>query len=192
VEVLRAELKKDPENARGWFYLGQALEQQGDWAGAFDAYYRRVLMSEGSREEIWFAVYRLGHCLLQNGTSIEGAARYYLDAYNFDPTRREPLYALMRNYRLAGKYATCRLFGVAALSIPFPANNPLAIGIELPLYEYATPEELAACLYELNEKKTALDLLERVMNATQISFGSQDKERVTTAIAFIKKELVSA
>jgi hypothetical protein len=125
----------------------------------------------------------MGHCA---PTKNDGTI-YYLDAYNFNPHRREPLHALLRNYRLSGKYTACRMFGATAISIPYPSNDPLAYGVELAVYEWATPEELAGCLYELGEKKTAYELLERVVNTTHLlTLTASDTERIRGSIKTIK------
>jgi tetratricopeptide (TPR) repeat protein len=186
VARLKKAVEKDGGNSRATFYLAQALEGAGQKEEAFETYHKRVILGGGSKEEIWYSVYRMGH----TAPSAHSATAYFLDAYNFNPTRREPLYALLRNYRIVGKFAACRMFGVTAISIPYPATDPGAYAVELPIYEWATPEELAACMYELGEKTGAIDLLERVINNTrQVTFTQADRERLTSSIAFIKRTL---
>ncbi len=164
VEMLQHDiLEYDDENPRTWFYLARSLEDGGEPTRAFTAYYKRVFMSYGERdEEAWYSAYRLGVCLLANGTAIEEAARYFLDAFSFMPWFREPLYFLARYYREKGKYGACRMFGYHALTIPMPT---VALFVERPVYEWLIHDELAMCLGHLGEREAAATLLDHALDA---------------------------
>ncbi len=162
VEMLQHDiLEYDDENPRTWFYLARSLEDGGEPTKAFTAYYKRVFMSYGERdEEAWYSAYRMGVCLLANGTSIEEAARYFIDAFSFMPWFREPLYFLARYYREKGKYGACRMFGYHAMTIPMPK---VALFVEKPVYEWLMHDELSMCLGHLGEREQAALLIDHIL-----------------------------
>lgn len=192
--LLREDLKTDPGNARSWFYLAQSLENGGRPTEAFQAYFRRMMMG-GSREEVWYSGFRLGVCLLANGTSIEESARFFVDAYSFNPVRAEPLYFLTRYYRLAGKWGACKMYGWYATSIGMPSKETLAYAfdVDLNVYEWGLADELSLCLYELGEKDKAAQILQTVLDASsgkaypsQTTVSPDQRKRLLENLAWMK------
>ena len=149
-------INNDPENERSWFYLARSLEDGGYPEKAFNAYLKRVEMGGHNQEELWYSVLRMGYSLMANGSNIEEAARYFVDAFNYKPTRREPLAALAKHYRMRGKYSACKMYGFYSLSLPLQtalAENPLFL--DLVPYEWGVHDDVALCMYELGEYEGA-------------------------------------
>lgn len=157
---------QDPTDERAWFYLARSLEHNGDYTRAFNAYYKRVMLGGTFAEEVWYATFRLGACLVANGTEIETAARYFVDAFNFRPNRREPLYHLTRGYRVREKYSACKLYGYHALTVPLElAVYTDNLFIDVPVYEWFIHDELAVCLSNLGEYAQSIHLIKAVLDA---------------------------
>ncbi len=175
VRIFTKSLKRDPDNTRDWFYLARSHEDLGHYSMAFDAYYKRMMMG-GFKEEVWYCGFKLGVTLLKNGTGIEDAARYLIDAFNFMPERREPLLYLARHYRLRGKYSACKLFGLHAIGIPFPTNHVLFV--DRHAYEWRLEDELSQCLHWLGESKAAIILAKRILKRNPSIMLPVDKARV--------------
>lgn len=168
VRMLYEDLTADPDNPRTWFYYAQSLENLGlDYHSAYEAYKFRTEMlppNQGLREERWYSMYRMGYTMmLNNSHAVDAAAKHFLDAYDFNPARREPLYALAGFYRLVRKWSLCAMYAMHALHIPFPGapyTNFEAFAVEMSVYEWKVADEAASCLGELGRFKEALLMLE--------------------------------
>lgn len=174
-------LNYDPDDARAWFYLARSLEDNSEFTRAFNAYYKvfsltctlfltyqkkRVMLGGSFIEEIWYSTMKLGSCLIANGTEIETAARYFVDAFNYRPNRREPLYYLTRGYRVRQKYTACKLYGYHALTVPLEgAIRTDDLFINVPVYEWYIHDELAVCLAHLGEYTQSAYYLNSILNA---------------------------
>jgi len=61
IALLRAEVERDPTDARSWFYLANSYRELGRHAEAIDAYARRVALG-GWSEEIYAATLYASRC----------------------------------------------------------------------------------------------------------------------------------
>ena len=179
IVLLRQTLAHDPNNTRALFYLGQSLENAQRYADAFDAYALRAASKTGDKTELWYSLHRMGACQLSLGKSIDEAARYFVDAYNLEPARREPLYPLTRHYRVAGKYTVAKMYGTEALRVPFPVFPTRGGGaalfvIEKWLYEWAFVDEVSICMHALEDHKGAVRLLQPLLNETKYVLHTLD------------------
>jgi len=161
----------DPEFAYAWTWTGRTYEALEMWDKAFEAY------DHAGGE--WYALYRAGAVLLANGSLIAEASPYLLEAYNTEPRRREPLVVLARAYRRAKKFVLCRLYGMAALAVPFPFAPDAGPHIEVHVYEWVTVDETALCLMELREYHKAVSLLDHVLeNKKYSTLPTPERERL--------------
>jgi hypothetical protein len=176
IALLREELQEHPNNSRSVFFLARSLEDGGRSTEAFAIYQQRIGMGGSWSDEVWYSKYRLGLCLLANGTHVDQAAPYLLDAYDSDPRRREPLFHLVQHYRLHGKYHLCVLFASVAHGIQFPPAGSLFV--ETAVYEWAVADELSVCLSYTSEKQRAADILERVLSATHSTLDDNTRQRL--------------
>jgi glycosyltransferase involved in cell wall biosynthesis len=141
--LLENALLTEPDNTRYVFYLAQAYRDAADFELA-TRYYRRRIEMGGPREEIWVSLYTIAcmHELARQprATVIEE----YLEAYQFDPQRAEPLFRIGALLRQQGEHHAARLFLSQGLRIPHP---PLAaLMVERPVYQYLMAlEHAAAC-----------------------------------------------
>ena len=133
---------RDEPDFRTAFYLAET-----HW-GAWDperaiSWYERARRLSGSPEELWYASYKLGRCLLadvedesdptgrkrrqrDDDECAEGVARL-LEAHQERPTRAEPLLHLARHYRHRSKSDLACLIAEAGKRIPYPENDRLFI-----------------------------------------------------------------
>jgi glycosyltransferase involved in cell wall biosynthesis len=116
--LLVAALKKEPKNARYWFYLAQSYGDSGKHKGAIAAYRKRIELG-GFAEEIYISHVKLAHSLLATGDDA-GFIRTLLNAYNLRPTRAEAPWELAHYYRMKGKNMASLLFSEPILSLPYP------------------------------------------------------------------------
>ena len=94
--VIEAELRRDPEDPRLQFYLGQSWREEGEPAKAAAAYRVRADNPAGWDQERWYARFQLAVCVERLGRPHAEVAAAYLDAYAAMPDRAEPLVELSR------------------------------------------------------------------------------------------------
>lgn len=118
IVLLTDALKKEPDNARYWYYLAQSMRDSGRADDAAQAYQKRANMG-GWTEEEWSAKLNEARCRgkLGDAAGFVGAA---MSAYSMRPQRAEPLFDLARHYRIAGKNEAAAMFAETGMNIPWP------------------------------------------------------------------------
>jgi glycosyltransferase involved in cell wall biosynthesis len=92
MELLRAEVAKDPSDRRSWFYLAQTYRDLDMVNEAIDAYKMRAAMG-GWEEEVYYAMYQAGTLLSEHRSAADGMT-YLIGAWKLRPGRAEALRAL--------------------------------------------------------------------------------------------------
>lgn len=139
IALLLAALEREPGNVRYMFYLAQSYRDGGQTRQAL-AWYERRIAAGGWAEEVWYAKYMVALChksLGDGGRFVQGC----LDAYNFRPTRAEPLHALAQYYRLQGQHDACMLFCEPAWALPYPEHDTLFVDDRV--YQVGLREEMS-------------------------------------------------
>jgi tetratricopeptide (TPR) repeat protein len=125
IEVLEKGLEEEPENERYIFYLAQSYRDAGDNQNAIKFYKKRFEM-KGWHEEAWFSAFQVGLCYKNIGNILK--FEYWMQkAFNFYPSRAEPIYYLTKYFRETNRlykaYEYCKL----GLTINFSKNDVLFI-----------------------------------------------------------------
>jgi tetratricopeptide (TPR) repeat protein len=160
VELLAAEVRRDPSNARNVFYLGRTYEGAGDPVRALAQYERRALMG-GAPEELYCAVFnaaRVREELCFPRARVEAG---YLEAWMLRPWRAEPLHRLAVVAREAGDLSRARALAGAAQAIPFPRDEVLTVNREV--YLWRALDELAAACTKLGNLDAAIDACKQML-----------------------------
>lgn len=123
--LLSAALAANPADARSMFYLAQTLRDAGRHAEARDGYAKRI-EAGGWDEEVWYAMLMHARSCLALGDAV-GFVDGCLSAYEFRPTRAEPLADLARYYRERGQNETAMLWVEAGRRIPYPEGDALFV-----------------------------------------------------------------
>lgn len=138
IRLLKADLRKDPNNDRSVFYLANSYRDDHQFAEAARRYHQRILMG-GWDEEVWNSRYNLAKCY-KDMDYTEKYVHGLLETYNSRPSRAEPLYDLANFYRNAEKNDLAVLFAMAALQVP-PTNDLLFVNSTA--YKHGPLEELS-------------------------------------------------
>ncbi len=96
IELLQRAWKENPNDSRTTYFLAETYFCKRDFSEAALFYEKRIQMG-GSKEEMHRSLYCLGKCYCLLGKHDE-MAKNYCKAYEFDPTRIEPLYDLAWTY----------------------------------------------------------------------------------------------
>ena len=131
LKLLEQGIIDEPNNSRYYFYLANTLRDVGQYERAIEIFEKRVEM-KGWNEEVFYSKYQIGLCyeLLDE---IEAAKAYYLNAWEYRPTRAEPLWKIAAICRKKGEYHQAYLFANKGMEIPYPND---IIFVDRPTYDY--------------------------------------------------------
>ena len=114
----------------------------------------------GWDEEVWYSLYQVARLQHRMGLAWALVLDAYLHAYEFRPTRVEPIYQIARFYRETGLYHLAYLFSRAVINAPYPQD---LLFIERSTYEYELWLEYALCCQGLGKIDEAIRASERVL-----------------------------
>lgn len=141
--VLEEGLRREPENSRYWFYLGQSYFDAGVFDKALEAYRHRALM-KGWAEEVFFAQMKAGLCLERLSAPTPEITAALVEAWRSRPVRVESLYHLSRILRLRNEFEMAALFARHALTVPLPADR---LFVDATCYDYGVADEFSVSAY---------------------------------------------
>lgn len=173
-DLLLAEIERNPDNARSVFYLAQSYFDLGDFENARKWYQRRVDMA-GWAEETYQSMYRVAESMWSMGAPWPEVESAYLRAWEFRPTRAEPLYAIAYRYRLDERYRLGYLFAKHAAEIPFPIEDTFLVSADT--YTWGALDEAAVCASWIGEHAEAVALWRRAL--AKPGLPHEDRQRIT-------------
>lgn len=145
--ILEKALQKEPDNVRYAFYLAQSWRDAGEPAKARQAYLDRAQMG-GWAEEVWYSLYQVA-VLTERLQGTDAQIRdAYLSAYEYRPTRVEPLVALARWHNRRKDWAMGQLYARAAMSLPLPAD---ILFMDEGMYRWGAMDEASVSAYWLGD-----------------------------------------
>ena len=155
--LLEQSIEEDPSNQRSWFYLALTLRDLGETDAAIAAFRQRVALG-GWDQEVFYSLYQIG--LLLRTQDHNSAIIQLLAAWNFRPTRAEPLLELARMHRQLGQYALCELYASTGLALP-PSTDSAFVHTEA--HDWALKFELAIAWFHLGRVEEALALNDQLL-----------------------------
>jgi tetratricopeptide (TPR) repeat protein len=175
IDLLLPEVKRNPADVRPVFSLAEVYFHAGDFANARKWFARRLeIDSAESTEEVYWAMLRLGHSMEKLGEPWPDVQDAYLRAWEFRPTRAEPLYALARRYANENRHRLGYLFAVRAAEIPLPDNDMTVPHPDI--YTWRAAEVRAICAFSIGQQVEAFMLRRRLLVRPDIP--DDDRQRV--------------
>lgn len=143
VKQLEETLMSDPDNSHLLFLLAQYYKGSKQYDEAIEKY--QIYLEKGGRpEERWFCKYMMGECF-EALNQWPLALFWYLEAYQGNPNRADPLLKIAIYYRFHGENDLAYLFAKHGVRIPYATDQSLFASS--PLYEYQFDEELSIVSY---------------------------------------------
>jgi hypothetical protein len=175
IDLLSPEVTRNPGDVRSVSMLAQVYFHAGDFANARKWFARRLeIDTRESTEEVFWAMLRLGHSMEKLGEPWPDVQDAYLRAWEFRPTRAEPLYALARRYANENRHRLGYLFAVRAAEIPLPADD---MTIPHPdLYSWRSAEVQAICAFAIGKQIEAFMLRRCLLARPDLPDG--DRQRI--------------
>lgn len=161
--ILEHAVIDEPDNPRYRFYLAQSYETIGKIPEAIASYAKRATMGDYA-EEVWFCHYRMAQlCARENQWTA--AQQHYLDAYELQPKRAEPLYWLALGYHLRGRDNTALLYLEQATCIDRPES---ALFVEPAVYDHLRWCHYVVCLHNTGQTEEAAIMAVQLLDAGTI------------------------
>lgn len=180
-DVLERALADEPDNARYAFYLAQSYRDAGRLQESLAAYRRRATMA-GWAEEAWFSLYQIGVLSERLGLAPGEVSRAYLDAWQYRPTRAEPLCQLARYHRERREFALGYLYARQAATIPRP---PDMLFVDEGAYTWRALDELGTCAFYVGASVDGRRAIERLLSEGKLP--ASERARVESNLGFYLK-----
>jgi hypothetical protein len=172
-DLLLAEVERNPEDARSVFYLAQSYMGLGDFDNARKWYERRAEMG-GWDEHVYLAMYLVAKCREALGEPWPDIQDAYLKAWEFRPTRAEPLHAIAYRCRDEQRYRLGYLFAKHAAEIPFPEQDISFVRPDI--YAWRAIDEQAVCASWIDKHAEAFRLWRRLLARPDLP--DDDRQRI--------------
>jgi glycosyltransferase involved in cell wall biosynthesis len=172
--VLERALLEEPGNVRNVFYLAQSYRDAGDFELALRHYRRRAEMG-GWQEEVWYSHYQAAAILERMGRPWPEVMEAYLETFERDPSRAEPLYWIGRHYQGQKAFHSARTFFGRALKVASPASHKLFV--DRTIYDYLLPLEYAVTCYYTGDHAEAVSVNDRLLASGRLPEGLVDQVR---------------
>ena len=185
--MMRNYLKTDPKNSRSWFYLGQSYADGHKPIKAIDAM-KEVIACTKWDEEKFMATLRIARYKQRLGGGISSdVVAWLLKAFNLRPTRLEPLYDLIRNYRISNQWVLGEMLCDRALTISYPPRDILFV--ERSLYTWSLLDEASIIYYYTGRYEESYDLCLRLLDSPDTP--KSEFPRIKTNRDFSKNKILS-
>lgn len=174
IEILKNAIKTDPENkVRYTFYLAQSLREDDRYEKAI-RYYKKRVGYKGWQEEVYRSLYQIGNCYLQL-KKYNDAIHYYLEAYNYRPTRAESIFKLALLYRNLGQRQLAYEFSKIGIGIKYPKSDVLFV--EQNIYNYSMLFEYSIALYYVGKYAEAIRVYNRIDSTAGVPKSVKEQNR---------------
>lgn len=145
--------------SRYLFYLAQSYRDAGRHELAIDWYKKRI-EAGGWQEEVWRSKYEIG-LLYEILDDFQLARQFYLDAFEYRPSRAESLYSLGKMCNIKRDFFQACLFLEHASKIP-TTNDLLFVSKDV--YDYEIVFQLSISYYWTGDYAMSVKLCEKLIS----------------------------
>lgn len=163
-QILEEAVRKNPKSTRNTFYLAQSYRDAKMYAKALEWYTKRVEMG-GWDQEVFWAMLEIGRMKHHLEMPPEVFMPDFLNAYQFRPSRAEPLYYISHYYRQQENYLPGYLFAKLASEISAPDD---ILFVRKWMYDYGIPLELSICAYWIGNYAECKQISEKILTIKEL------------------------
>ncbi|MGB7871711.1 MAG: hypothetical protein WBM01_26190 [Mycobacterium sp.] len=170
IDLLRPEVTHNPEDVRQVSMLAQVYFSAGDFTNA-RKWFARMIEIGGSDEGTFWAMLRVAQSMEMLGEPWPDVHEAYLRAWEFRPTRAEPLYDIARHYIAEKRARLGYLYAQRAAEIPLPEDD---MTIPHPdIYAWRTTFQQLVCAYHIDKQAEAFTLSRRLLARPDLPDGDR-------------------
>jgi hypothetical protein len=160
IDLLGPEVTPDSEDAHSVSMLAQVYFHAGDFANA-RKWFARMIEMGGSEEGTFWAMLRVAQSMEMLGEPWLDVQDAYTRAWEYRPTRAEPLYDIARHYIAEKRCQLGYLYARRAAEIPLPQDDMTIPNPDL--YAWRAMFQQLVCAYQIDEQAEALTLSQRLL-----------------------------
>jgi glycosyltransferase involved in cell wall biosynthesis len=209
-DLLLAQVERNPDDARSVFFLAQRYFDLGDFVNARKWYERRAEMVVGGdvnesdikdapeqiaargldewNQIVYYSMLRLAQSMAELGEPWPDVQDAYLRAWQFRPTRAEPLHAIAVHYRSEQEYQLGYLFAQSAAQIPVPEQDTQFVRLDI--HGWGATDEQAICASWLGKHAEAFALCRAMLARPDIP--DDQRQRITVNRDFSVPAMIEA
>jgi tetratricopeptide (TPR) repeat protein len=158
LRLLSEDVGADPSDARAVFYLAQTYSDLGRRAEAIQLYERRTRMG-GWDQEVFYSMLQAG-VLRAELDDWPAAMASLVSAWEYRPSRLEPVYELASRLRVRGEYQTAHLFAQRGVGRPQPDD---ILFVWPWVYRWGLLFEFSITAFWVGEHRAALTACRRLL-----------------------------
>jgi len=140
------------------FSVAELARELGDNKRATELYLRRLELG-GDSAELWEAMYR--HAVLVSQRDWDRGVNLLLEAWEYLPSRPEPLWSLAHGYRLREEFALAGVFASKGLQVPTPDMPPSRFRT---IYDWGLAWEWSLAAYQTGNPNGAVRMCGSLLN----------------------------
>jgi glycosyltransferase involved in cell wall biosynthesis len=161
VQVLEKAVQEDPSNGRNVFFLAQSYVNVDNYPSALEWYKKRVDMGE-ERPEVFYSLYVIGVLQKLLNMPSEVFVKSLHQAYRYNPSRIEPLYAMVAHYINVGDYLMGYTVAKEAILLPFP-EDVRELFVNIWIYEWGALLQFYLCAQSIGKYEEAIEALKKLL-----------------------------
>ena len=158
-KILEQVIQKEPENSRAVFHLANCYEGAKRFDEALKYYEKRSNMG-GHAPELFVSLYRIALLQEQMKMAPEIFIKSYLKAFQYRPTRPEPLFCLAKYFINIKSHLMGYLISQNALSHPIENDY---FYTQIDIYEYGLLYQLSECAFRVSKHQESYDALVKML-----------------------------
>ena len=165
IEVLQRALSKEPENSRYTFYLAQSYLQANEIALALHYFKKRAHLHKenqtpAEKEEVFWSLHHIGSLSHDLELSFETVIKAFSEAFQYDPSRAEPLYFLAKT--LQEKNFSFLSYLVSQFAFSFSAPDK-TVRLQQWMYDYGIALQWAESSQKLGKIKESQKIYQQLL-----------------------------
>ena len=188
LDLLLTDVERNFDDTRSVYIWAQSYFDSCDFANARKWYARQIELGGFTDEETYFAMWRLAESMAHLDEPWPDVQDAYLKAWNFRPTRAEPLHAIARRYRTDGRYLLGRLFAERAAQLPLPEEDIMLS--DSTVYAWRAADEQAVCASGIGEHAEAFQLCRKLLTRSDIP--EHERRRIAANRDFVAARLATS
>jgi len=186
--ILEKMVQEDLTNARNVFYLAISYVKAEKFELALETYEKRIAMG-GDPEEVFASMLALGTLQEKMMMKPEQFISSYNKAFQYRPTRAEPLYLMAKYYIGIKSYFLGYLIAQYALTIPYPSDRG---NVGFSVYDFELLLQFAQCSHALERPEDACSAYRKLIAkleeySTRRFCSQQTKDSIATVLPGIKQ-----
>ncbi len=181
--VLEQALVTEPGNVRYVFYLAQSYRDSRQTGKAIETYRRRARMG-GWAEEGWYSLYQVAVLSERDRADESVVITRYLDAFDYRPSRAEPLGQLARYCRERKRFASAQLFAGRGAQLARPDDT---LFLDASFYEWRCLDEYGVSSYWVGDYAACAQATEALLASPALP--AAERPRIIANLNFARAKL---